>query len=425
MKKVFIGVLAALMIVAFTACEQPANVWNPNGKVPTALNIVQKDYFVEGQLFDPSMFSVEVVYENGDKEVTTAANVTTNATNYVTVGKTVSATLTYGAGLQVSTDSVIKVSPIDSLTITAPETWLKGETMKPEDLTVVANYRTADGAKTLALDPSEYEVALNTSSASEGEEVEGTVTVFMAEGSREGGATGFVQGKFTVEVTETAAAEWDGTISIVAKENVPTALFQRSVFNATKINTYFDVVKNMDDGTTVALDSTALQDVTYELSTYFGEKITGETDVKRFPEASSVTLKATYKYVEEATIGLVSSVSAETSVKLYQDYPTVITATVKEGQPGYTAETAVLEGTSISNAYFNVTGTWKSGLSNYALKTSEYSVPATAPEVEGETAQTVSITVTWEGPEYDGGAATGTCTTFYVKGTPAAQTPTT
>ena len=421
MKKVFIGVLAALMIVAFTACEQPANVWNPNGKVPTALNIVQKDYFVEGQLFDPSMFSVEVVYENGDKEVTTAANVTTDATNYVTVGKTVSAALTYGNGLEVSTKSAIKVSTIDSLTITAPETWLKGEEMKPEDLTVVANYRTADGAKTLALDPTEYTVTFDSSTAAE--EVTGSVKVFMAEGDHSG--TGFATGNFTAEVTETAAAEWDGTISIVAKENVPTALFQRSVFNATTINTYFDVVKNMDDGTTVALDSTALQDVTYELSTYFGEKITGETDVKRFPEASSVTLKATYKYVEEATIGLVSSVSAETSVKLYQDYPTVITATVKEGQPGYTAETAVLEGTSISNAYFNVTGTWKSGLSNYALKTSEYSVPATAPEVEGETAQTVSITVTWEGPEYDGGAATGTCTTFYVKGTPAAQTPTT
>ena len=96
-KSIFFVALAALMLIAFTACEQPANIWNPNGKVPTALNITQTGDFVVGQPFDSSKFSVEVVYENGDKETTSAANVTldkgTTGPAYVEMGDKVVASL--------------------------------------------------------------------------------------------------------------------------------------------------------------------------------------------------------------------------------------------------------------------------------------------------------------------------------------------
>ena len=64
MKKVFIGVLAALMLVAFTACEQePIDM---NGYVPSALSIQYNGTGVlVGQELNPADFSGVVTYKNG------------------------------------------------------------------------------------------------------------------------------------------------------------------------------------------------------------------------------------------------------------------------------------------------------------------------------------------------------------------------
>ena len=128
-KSIFVVALAALMLIAFTACEQPANIWNPNGKIPTALNITQNEPFVEGQLFDASKFSVEVVYQDGSKETTKSANVTLQAagdstSSVLTPGAVVSAKLqTVGTteSIEVSTTKAIDVRTIDSVTVVAPE----------------------------------------------------------------------------------------------------------------------------------------------------------------------------------------------------------------------------------------------------------------------------------------------------------------
>ena len=235
-KSIFVVALAALMLIAFTACEQPANIWNPNGKVPTALNITQSDAFVVGQPFDASKFSVEVVYENGDKETTSAANVTLVKANaestvaYVEMGDKVAASLstvsTAGMTATVKTESAIAVSTIDSLEIDAPETWVVGDEMKSEDVAVVASYRTASGVETLTLDPSEYTVELATGSA--GDEVTGTIKVWMSAPTDDSG-TGFKTGTFTTELIAKSTAEWDGTIAIRVKEGKTPAFIQRAV----------------------------------------------------------------------------------------------------------------------------------------------------------------------------------------------------
>ena len=64
MKKVFIGVLAALMLVAFTACEQePIDM---NGYVPSALSIQYNGTgALVGDKLDPADFSGVVTYKNG------------------------------------------------------------------------------------------------------------------------------------------------------------------------------------------------------------------------------------------------------------------------------------------------------------------------------------------------------------------------
>ena len=53
-KSIFVVALAALMLIAFTACEQAPIVMNPNGKIPTNVVITQTGDFVIGQQFDSS-----------------------------------------------------------------------------------------------------------------------------------------------------------------------------------------------------------------------------------------------------------------------------------------------------------------------------------------------------------------------------------
>ena len=66
MKKVFIGVLAALMLFAFVACDNNASV-----KVPTGMTLaVSRTAYLEGEDFDPSVMEACMVQEQDglDKE---------------------------------------------------------------------------------------------------------------------------------------------------------------------------------------------------------------------------------------------------------------------------------------------------------------------------------------------------------------------
>ena len=64
MKKVFIGVLAALMLFAFVACDNNASV-----KVPTGMTLaVSRTAYLEGEDFDPSTLTATVTYLDGSKE---------------------------------------------------------------------------------------------------------------------------------------------------------------------------------------------------------------------------------------------------------------------------------------------------------------------------------------------------------------------
>ena len=64
MKKYFIGVLAALMLFAFTACEQqPIDM---NGYIPATVSISQNSVIVAGQAITPDMFTTTVTYANGE-----------------------------------------------------------------------------------------------------------------------------------------------------------------------------------------------------------------------------------------------------------------------------------------------------------------------------------------------------------------------
>ena len=402
-KSIFVVALAALMLIAFTACEQPANIWNPNGKIPTALNITQNEPFVEGQLFDASKFSVEVVYQDGSKETTTSANVTletaagSTSKGVLAPGAVVSASLTtVGANagsFLVSNSRTIDVRTIDSVTVVAPATLDQNAIVSSVAVkslfTVTANYE----GGSVDVKPSEFDITgLNTTTAGKGKT--GTIEVKFA--SENAVAT---SDTFTIDIVEkdSAEAEWDGTIAIRVKEDKTPVFIQRAKLEATAINNVYEVVKNMDDGTTEVLDTTELAKVEYTLDSYYTH--TGETDIKRFPVSGTVTLTATYNYADPDT-KLVTPVTATISMNLLQDYPKSYSAkSVTAGQPGSTNELAITVGESIAESYFTVTATWASGLTGVNLSVNDFDVaPGTAPTVD--TAKQVPVTLKWLGDKY-------------------------
>ena len=71
MKKYFIGVLAALMLFAFTACEQQM----PTYKEVSYIEVEQTGDFVIGQVFDASKFTVTANFTDGSSSVVKGATV--------------------------------------------------------------------------------------------------------------------------------------------------------------------------------------------------------------------------------------------------------------------------------------------------------------------------------------------------------------
>ena len=90
MKKVFIGVLAVMMLVAFTACEQPTIKYPAN---VSYITIEQTGDFIEGQTFKASNFAVYAHDTNGDSTVVPGANVklSTEDVTELEAGKTYTA----------------------------------------------------------------------------------------------------------------------------------------------------------------------------------------------------------------------------------------------------------------------------------------------------------------------------------------------
>lgn len=161
-KSIFVVALAALMLIAFTACEQPVPGLS---KSIIDATIVQNGTFLVGQPYDASKFSVNVtysdkstgtlegvnvVYVGGEKDSTAAS---------VANGDKVQVTLPVSAPNYSGTSNVQKdvtfagsivAYTIDSITVSGPATVnsTNGAATQPkvEDLTAVASYRDSSGA---------------------------------------------------------------------------------------------------------------------------------------------------------------------------------------------------------------------------------------------------------------------------------------
>ena len=448
-KSIFVVALAALMLIAFTACEQPANIWNPNGKIPTALNITQNEPFVEGQLFDASKFSVEVVYQDGSKETTKSANLTFDGTT-VTPGSKVSASLTTVGGaagsFQVSTKTVIDVRTIDSVTVVAPESVLVDsdvDSLSVKSLfTVTVNYE----GGTLAVKPSEFKLNLDTSDPDDRETAtepanEATIGVFLAT-DQKGNALITSEGVPVWIDAEAAKPEvtWTGEIvaefkdyedSTVNADGDANPYVQRSVFNSADVLVY----KLMSDGSKVQLVASGAaagqedlgenDSITIELVNAIADADNGA----RYAATSTNKVNVTYKYVADETIGAYETATTTASVTTRADYATAIEAIWNYADDDdYGESKAIEEGKPFSKSQFTVTVTaWKSGYEDIAgyeaekLTTSKFAItPEVAPEVSGEDPETTTVTISYvNNIEYTDAATPVEVDTVYIK--PAAS----
>ena len=260
-KSIFVVALAALMLIAFTACEQAPIVMNPNGKIPTNVVITQTGDFVTGQQFDSSKFAVSFAYENTDAlQPVNDANIVFEG-SVVSSNSKVSVTVDYvdkdGNQAKLSASKTINAYPISDLTITgtvAPS-WngtAFDKEIKTSDLTVVTNYLDANRTKqSITLDPSEYKLhstpALadgETAPSAEGETAVYEQTVYVTFGdSKKTSSDNYGTGVYTftaayVDDTVTSEYEWFNHQIVyaqvpakVASDSSAVAYVQRGEFN--------------------------------------------------------------------------------------------------------------------------------------------------------------------------------------------------
>ena len=173
MKKSILTIaLAAMMLVAFTACEQQV----PN-VLPDDVNyitIVQTEDAVEGKAFDPSLFNVMVYSSNPN-----VAPVTVSGKGYVSLSDT-SAT-TFAAGQKVNatyagkTASPLAVSVAEVLDVKVegfPESVVQNAAMLKTS-TLTASVTLSNGTE-LELGADDYTIWYDVSAAVTGEDEEGT-----------------------------------------------------------------------------------------------------------------------------------------------------------------------------------------------------------------------------------------------------------
>ena len=159
-KSIFVVALAALMLIAFTACEQ-APIEMPKSVINAAIR--QTGIFLEGQAFDSSKFAVDVTYSDKTTETISGANVVTlvDATKGVKNGVNVQATIGKGSSTAVTYYGSLTAYTVDSFTVTQNATYYsdtEAEDISAADFTIVANYTANGSAATYTVTPSEYTV---------------------------------------------------------------------------------------------------------------------------------------------------------------------------------------------------------------------------------------------------------------------------
>ena len=161
-KSILIGVLAALMLFAFTACEPQGNVWPAD---VAYITIEQVGEIVEGQAFDASDFNVIVTYSDKTTSIIPGNGVVEIAGTWGTDYKVTASLSVVGSTTAVTANYEAEVYEIEGIEVTVPENpvYSNDDLVSPYDgiketLSVSVVY---DGTKTLPLTASQYTLTDN------------------------------------------------------------------------------------------------------------------------------------------------------------------------------------------------------------------------------------------------------------------------
>ena len=398
MKKVFIGVLAALMLFSFIACDANANrPWNEIGKTVIAARIVSGDTnYLFGESFDPSRYQVEITYSDLTKETMSGDGIlAADASQWVNAGpKDVS--VVYGgtsAGLTLKVyvyeASAVKISGATTsfayISDMATENWgvtddsiVVTAVYGPNNAEKILTKGTADGTYTIT------GAKVDTAPTTDDVEVEVTVAVNGSSAATE---------KYDVKITPASSKEPGesatiSSISVEMKETVASPFVQRAVFNADNVTVY----AVYSDGAKVDVTDDSVITLSTKLT-----GITGLTGADRYPAAANVTINASYTYTTDDVTLVEETKTGSKQIDLREDYITGLSATAPA--------TAVTGGATpdVSAYNFKVTS-WKSGIqaniSNYAGSTYEkipsgITLTADAYPAAKDVEQTVNVTFSY------------------------------
>ena len=334
MKKVFIGVLAALMLFAFTACEQ---------KIPTYVELVgvtaenSKDVYYPGEKFDPSTVTVYFHYSDkttqsfpgsqfvwvADEEGTAmVANVATGFT--ASVNFTPSMVVTYES---ISVDVSGYTSPVYAV----------DKAQSPVAAEIKVTGKLSDGT----------EAVVTNATLSFVDEDGTAVTDFTAETAvYVKAAVGSVSGT-SEKAISTVADKVTGIKVTVASDYKP---YEHQKLNATKV-TVTGVMASGLDGSTIATNEENNITVTTELAA--GK----DASLKEGSNTVNVTVKMPESDADNAKFVTYKGTATVTAA---EDYPTAIA--IKYTNLDSDEEPIALNpGATVSKNFFEVTvTTWKS-----------------------------------------------------------------
>ena len=408
MKKVFIGVLAALMLFAFVGCDNSTPVVEtPKTLSEIGYRVVGDTNYISGEAFDASAFEFIAIYGDGSSEVIpatdlmTATEILTNATN-AAAKKFVE--LSYLNGSK-SVKVPVTVYPINDVAVSgtpATQYAAKGgvagsatdtTNFDKTGLTVTGQYKeNNEVVYSIALDADDYTVTYDSQATSVGKSQDATVTV-----------------KSTVAVAEPTA---EVAIKTVLDAVDPDSLKIEAKKDFTPIN--YQEYKSGDYvvvGKTLSgadLDEAGIENFGTLGSMKFTDTNTTNT---RYTANSrlAVTFLPTGGNEYEDLVEL------EVGVSPVADTPKTATAGWKDG----TAPSNLKKGDPISTDLISMTYTWNSGYTEYgqegkpsAPSVSISIVPTTVREDAGET-QNVYVKVTNFDVDVEY-SPSGSCLTFNV-----------
>ena len=424
-KKILVTLIAALMLFAFTACDQPATP-----KVVINATIRQTGVFLEGQAFDSSKFVVDVTYSDSSTDTISGANMVTPVDDVfggVKNGMDVKATIGAGQSSAVSYTGVLTAYPVDSFTVTQNATYYKDTTaadMTNADFTVVANYTANGTAATYTLQPSEYTVNASTIvSALSGATVSETV---LTDDVAVTNAISALGKQISTDVTvsyKPTTGDKIVDIEVVVKTDsaAKAAAIQRGAFTPATMLTVYPVYDNgyepetptaLQFGDQTGYELTATLATPLEIKNPSSSETSGS--IVRFGALSENAVNVTIE-VEDADTKEVTTITKQVKIATRADYVTAMSAEKADDVESWKPNAP------ISYNQFDITATsWASGYQNAVedYSTTPDSVPsanikfdkANAP-AEGTFSVVVSYVTT---PAYSDSAADVTVSSLSV-----------